>query len=112
MSYACRVASAFFLAVFSLFAQTGVGSLTGQVLDPAGAVVPGAAVIIQHYATGRELRTITSDAGVYTFPTLDIGSYVVTAEARGFKKSIHSGVVIQAANRSSLEMRLEVGEVS
>ena len=112
MSYACRVAGAFVLAASSLLAQTGVGSLSGQVLDPAGAVVPGAAVVIKSDATARELRTITSDAGLYTFPTLDIGSYVVTAEASGFKRSVHSGVVIQAANRSSLEMRLEVGEVS
>src|SRR5437588_8166665 len=107
-----RVAGLVLLASASLFAQTGVGSLAGQVVDPAGAAVPGAAVVIHHDDTGRELKTVSSDAGIYTFPTLDVGPYTITAEARGFKKLSRSGIVILAANRSTLELRLEVGEIT
>jgi len=103
---------AFLPAAFVLMAQTGVGSLAGVVVDSVGAVVPGAAVTIRHDATGREIRTVSSDAGVYAFPTLDVGSYTVTAEAKGFKKLVRPGIVIQTASRASLELRLEVGEVT
>jgi hypothetical protein len=100
------------LFAFNLSAQTGVGSLSGQVLDPGGSVVPGAPVLLKSEATGLELQTVTSDAGVYGFPTLDVGSYVLTVEAKGFKRATRSNVVIQAANRTAVEMRLEVGDVT
>jgi hypothetical protein len=96
----------------SLLAQTGVGSLSGQVLDPGGSVVPGAAVNLRNDATGVEAHTITSDAGVYSFPTLDIGTYSLSVEAKGFKRSTRPNVVVQAANRTAVEMRLEVGDVT
>lgn len=106
-----RVAALLVFAGASLLSQTGAGSLGGQLLDPAGAVVPAALITIRNDDTGRELKTVSSDAGVYTFPTLDVGPYSLTVEAVGFKKVSRSGIVIQAANRSSLELRLEVGDV-
>src|SRR5690349_3506838 len=95
----------FLLAALSVSAQTGVGSLTGQVTDPGGAVVPGAAITAVQDATGRELHTVSSDAGVYSFPTLDIGSYTVSAELKGFKRMSRPNVVILAANRTALDIR-------
>jgi hypothetical protein len=110
--YACRVAGVFVLVVYNLLAQTGVGSLAGSVVDPGGAAVPGTAITIRHDATGRELKTVSSDAGVYAFPTLDVGPYTIAAEAKGFKKLSRSGIVIQTASRASLELRLEIGDVT
>ena len=68
------------------FAQTGVGSLSGQVLDSAGGAVPKAAVSIRQDATGREQKTETSEAGLYAFPSLEVGEYTLSVELRGFKR--------------------------
>jgi Carboxypeptidase regulatory-like domain len=108
----CTIAIAFIMGSFSLWAQTGVGSLAGVVVDSGGAVVPDVAITIRHDATGREFKTVSSDAGVYAFPTLDVGSYTIGAEMKGFKKVQRSGIVIQTASRVSLELRLEVGDVT
>src|SRR5262245_6663348 len=108
----CTVTSVVLFAGFGLHAQTGVGSASGVVVDSGGAVVPDVAITIRHDATGRELKTVSSDAGVFAFPTLDVGSYTIGAEMKGFKKVQRTGIVIQTASRVSLELRLEVGDVT
>src|SRR5262245_14836929 len=104
------------LAFFALIAATasaqGVGSLGGQILDPAGAIVPGAGIHLKHDATGRDLETVSSDAGIYAFPSLDVGAYTITVEARGFKRLTRPGIVIATASRATLDLRLEVGDVT
>jgi hypothetical protein len=47
-------------------AQVNAGSLSGTVLDPAGAVVPNAKVMLQSEQTGVEQIAASSGAGVYT----------------------------------------------
>src|SRR3954453_21400200 len=76
--------------------QSGTGSLYGSVTDPAGAAVPNANVALRHEQTGVEARTITTDAGVYTFPSLAVGPYTISVEQPGFKKAVRSGIVIEA----------------
>ncbi|HBR56628.1 MAG TPA: hypothetical protein DEA22_04025, partial [Blastocatellia bacterium] len=74
-------------------AQT-TGTVTGTVTDPNGAAVVGAAVTIKNEATAAELTTTTSNAGTFTFTLLQPGTYVVTVENSGFKKSSLPGVVV------------------
>src|ERR1700761_3502243 len=50
-----------------------VGSLRGQVLDPAGAAVPGAAVTLTQGAMVR--NTESGSDGAYSFKQLAPGSY-------------------------------------
>jgi hypothetical protein len=65
-----------------LFAQTS--SITGGVTDPAGAVIPNAAITLHNQATGAE-RTAAADAqGSYTITQVAPGLYTVTAKAPGF----------------------------
>jgi outer membrane receptor protein involved in Fe transport len=68
----------------SAFAQNEAGQISGTVLDPNGAVVAGAVVIVKSIDTGSERRTTTNDAGVYTITALQPGIYDVRVEAGGF----------------------------
>lgn len=61
-------------------AQVHTASLTGLVTDPVGAVVANAAVSVKNTATNLEHRTVSDASGYYTFASLPVGSYVVTAE--------------------------------
>ena len=55
-------------------AQVLYGSLTGSVQDSAGAVVPGATIVVRNTGTAQELTSRTNDAGNYTFSNLVAGT--------------------------------------
>src|SRR5918912_24062 len=68
----------------SAFAQQPSGNITGRILDPQGAAVPGVTVTARSAATGFT-RTETSDTeGLYRLNALPVGVYDVTAELQGF----------------------------
>ncbi len=92
-------------------AQTSTGSLAGLISDQNGAAVPGASVIAKNEATGVEIKLTTSDSGIYVFPALNTGKYVVMVEKTGFKKVNRGNIEIRIAARVDLDIRLEVGDV-
>ena len=57
-----------------IWAQGGAtGAMTGQVVDPSGAVVAGATVKIVNHATGQVARTLKTDAsGSFTARLLPV----------------------------------------
>ena len=94
----------------SLLAQTsGTGSLTGRVVDPAGNVIPGAAVTLTSTATGLKKAVITGDDGLYNFPLLLPGQYSLAIEAKGFKKMVVPTVTIVVSEAQGLTNTLQVG---
>ncbi|HEY3926850.1 MAG TPA: TonB-dependent receptor [Candidatus Koribacter sp.] len=76
------------LFVFGLasltFAQSSSGSVTGTVLDPSGAVIPGAVVSI-HNPVSQFATTVTTDnAGKFSIPNIPFNNYHVTVTKTGF----------------------------
>ncbi len=94
------------------FAQSSAGSMSGAVSDPNLAVVPAAKVTATNSQTGNAWTTVTSAAGLYLFPSLQPGTYSITVEHPGFKKSTQSGIQILLAQRVTLNLKLELGEVA
>src|SRR5262249_40644874 len=80
------------------FAQgnSSMSSLTGTVVDKDGGVVPGVTVTVKNDATGVSQTTTTNSAGVYSFPTMDPGTYTVSVTLSGFKKVDITGVRLLA----------------
>jgi hypothetical protein len=100
------------LLAISAFAQTSA-SLSGTVHDPQGAAVVGAKVTLNDGGGKVQLETTTNAEGFYTFPIIQPATYTVTIEAAGFKKSIKSGIVVNASDRQSTGATvLEVGDIS
>jgi hypothetical protein len=96
----------------STFAQTVVGRISGTVQDSNGAVVPNASVKVINSANNSE-RTVTSDEnGFYNVTNLPVGFYTIEAEAKGYKKALVSGQSVTADARLTVDLKLEVGEVS
>src|SRR5450631_3408282 len=93
-------------------AQSNQGSIAGNVVDPTGAVIANATITAVEKATGTTYQTVSSTAGSYRFPNMIIGTYDVTTVVSGFKTSRMTGVVVQVASTSSLEIKLETGTVS
>src|ERR1700682_3563926 len=82
------------LVVAPLSAQTFRGTILGTVLDPNGAVVPGAKVTAKNVETGIERTTATDDQGNYTIAELQTGSYELTVRQPGFQPAIVSNVIV------------------
>src|SRR6267378_846117 len=114
----CSLARTVFLgAVIAGFAASGVaqtirGTLTGTVSDSSGGVVPGATVTATNAATGIAESVVTNQQGGYTMPLLPPGNYSVMVELPGFKRYVHSGVVIEIAQTTRLDAQLQIGAVS
>jgi hypothetical protein len=83
------------------------------VKDSEGGVIPGAAVTVLEQATGLRQGGTTNAEGNFVFPQLPAGTYTITAEAKGFKKSESKNVVLSVATRVSLgDLVLEVGSIT
>ncbi|HET7114822.1 MAG TPA: carboxypeptidase regulatory-like domain-containing protein, partial [Pyrinomonadaceae bacterium] len=92
--------------------QTVVGRISGTVQDANGAGVPNASIKVINTANNSE-RTVTSDEnGFYTVTNLPAGTYTVEGEAKGYKKALVSGKNVTADARLTVDLKLEVGEVS
>jgi len=66
-------------------AQSGAGSIQGTVVDPTGAVIPGASVHVVNNATSVATDTNSNSVGFYVVPELFTGHYTVTVTAHGMK---------------------------
>ena len=109
-----------FLSVCILFlcagsvalAQAGRGSISGLVSDPSGAVVNGAKVTALNRTTGVALHTVTSEAGLYSFVSLNPGLYVVTASQKGFESVAQDNVLVTVDQATTVNIALRVGSVT
>jgi Carboxypeptidase regulatory-like domain/TonB-dependent Receptor Plug Domain len=100
------------LLAASAFAQTSA-SLSGTVHDAQGGAVAGAKVTLKDAGGTVQIDTTTNSEGFYTFPVIQPSTYTVTIEATGFKKSVRSGIVVNASDRQSTGVTvLEVGDIS
>jgi hypothetical protein len=93
-------------------AQENQGSIAGNVVDPTGAVVTGAKLVAKSQQTGTVYRTVSSSAGSYRFPNVNIGIYDITVTANGFKTITLTGIEVQVATTAALEVKLTTGTVS
>ena len=102
------------IAVFSVCALAqNSGSITGTVKDSGGGVIPGATVTVIDQARASRQTVTTSSEGNFAFPQLQPGTYTVTTEAKGFKKSESTDVTLPVATRISLgDIVLQVGSIS
>jgi len=100
------------LAATTLHAQTNTGALSGTVTDPSGAAVAGGTVTVFNPSTGLTITATTTDAGLYSFPSLPPGTYTVKVTMTGFKTSEKDGVVISVSSTTNLDFQLALGQVS
>ena len=94
-------------------AQITTATIVGTVSDPSQAPIAAATVTARNADTGLT-RTVQTDAdGNYRIDILPIGNYVIEiTAAAGFKKAVHSGVVLQVNDVARVDVGLEVGAVN
>ena len=87
----------------------GTASIQGSVVDPTGAVLPGATLNLIDTAT-QVKRTVTSDSsGLYTFPNVPVGTYTLTVAASGFRTYVQTNIVLEVGSSIAINVSMTVG---
>ncbi|MBZ5621424.1 MAG: TonB-dependent receptor [Acidobacteriia bacterium] len=93
------------------YAQFRAG-IQGVVSDANGGLIPDATVTLTSTETNIVKTAKTSDAGVYSFPTLAPGAYKISVEKVGFSKKVLEDVLVSAEQMRSLNVQLDLGQVT
>jgi hypothetical protein len=104
-----KLCSCLCLSAFAAFAQSDRGTITGTVLDPAGAVVASASIEAKNVATGAVYPVASSGTGNYTIAQLPAGAYELDVTVAGFKKFVRTGLEVEVAGTLRVDATLEVG---
>ena len=105
-------ALALLLCCASLSAQQTTGNISGRILDPQGAAVPGVTITGRNPETGFVRAEVSDAEGVYQLGALPVGIYEVTAELRGFTTVIDKGIVVNIAQTRTIDFSLKVDGVA
>jgi hypothetical protein len=92
-------------------AQTSTATLSGNVQDASQSPVPGAAVRIEEHQTRLVRETRSDEAGYFVLPALPAGTYRVSVKRDGFAPTEIEDVVLNANDRRSLTVKLQVGSL-
>lgn len=98
--------------VSSAHAQATNAQMSGQVVDPAGAVIPNATIDVQNTGTGLDRIVTSSATGEYVIPSLPVGTYKLKAVARGFKTYTQVGIVLEDGQNARVDVILQIGSAS
>ena len=105
------------LAVLALsaapaFAQGGgassTGSISGEVKDAQGGMLPGVTVTASSPAQIGQLTAVTNEAGIYRFPSVPPGEYRLQYELAGFQQSVREGIRITLGFNAQVNVTLNV----
>jgi hypothetical protein len=103
----CAIACILTGAASRIEAQIGGGALTGNVVDQAGATLPGVVVAVTAEATNLTRTVVTGQSGDF-FVSLGPGAYWVRAELNGFRPLVRQGVRIATGETVRLDLQLEL----
>ncbi len=94
-------------------AQTTTATLSGNVVDDTGAIVPKADVLLVNNSNGSVRTTKSNSVGSFVFAAVPTGDYTVTVKFIGFKSNVITGIHLNPQDTQNLtRIVLQVGEVS
>ena len=101
-----------FMLTGAALAQVLYGTLTGNVTDPSGAVVPGAKVSAVNVNTGVTTEAAVNDDGVYRFQALQAGTYKVSISAANFATQVSEKVSVPVNQVVRVDGQLKLAQQS
>lgn len=108
MRFLTAIAGAVLLAT-ACYSQT-FGSITGEVRDASGALIPDAAVVVTNTSTSAARSITTNSDGIFNAPSLTPGPYSVRVERPGFRTA-QSNIDLQVQQVARVDFELQVGAV-
>src|SRR5216117_1593245 len=100
------------LAAATAWPQSTTAQISGTIKDQSGAVLPGVEVTVTQTATGAKRTAVSNETGNYVLASLPLGPYMLEAALPGFKSYVQSGIVLQVDASPTINIVLEVGQVT
>lgn len=94
------------------FAQRTTGNIFGTVTDESGGVLPGVTVSLKSTAVPGSPTTVTSETGVYRFPSVPPGSYDLSFTLQGFATVNRTQIPVNLGGNVELNVQLTVSTMS
>src|SRR4051812_14879243 len=80
-------------------AQITTGTVSGNVKDPSGAIIPGATVVlISETRATRSAPAITNETGDYVFPNVTADTYTIEVSIDAFKTVRRTGIAVSGGD--------------
>lgn len=108
---AAAIALCFALSVNGL-AQSTNSTIGGTVQDATRAFIPGVTITATNTLTGVAATTISNEAGAYQFPSLQPGTYALSAELPGFTTQLVRGYQLGGSAQARINFTMQVGTVA
>jgi hypothetical protein len=106
------LAAVLWIGTAPAFAQGGgassTGSISGEVKDSQGGVLPGVTVTATSPAQIGALTAVTNEAGIYRFPAVPPGEYKLQFELAGFQNVTRDAVRITLGFNAQVNVQLGV----
>ena len=103
---------AFFVMIQPASAQVLYGTVSGNVSDQSGAIVPEATVTLTNKGTGQVRETTANSDGNYSIPNVLPGVYELKVTKQGFSTYTETGLNVTANNVARIDAKMKVGNVS
>ena len=100
------------LSLAAAYGQGNEGTISGQVSDPDGGVIPGASVQIINQDTLVKRAVQTDSVGAYSVSGLPPGRYQVIIEATGFTRRTSEILTLTAGHSIAFNAKIEVSKVT
>ena len=101
------------LLASTISGQTITGAISGTVVDPNGANVPGATITLTNDQNNDKREQPTNEAGLFRFPSVQPGVYTLKIEHAGFETLQRTKVVLSANENLALgDLMLKTGQVT
>jgi hypothetical protein len=92
----------------TLFGQGYFGTVSGEITDSSGAVVPGVKVALADQQKGYRFATTSDNVGRHLFASVPPGLYSVTGEMPGFEKMVRTGITLNVSENVTANLTLKV----
>ena len=96
----------------SLYGQSTLGTILGDVTDSQGAAMPGVKVTLTHQETGINRVMMADERGGYEFLNLLPGRYRIEASREGFKTFVKEGIELAVRQTVRVDALMEVGALT
>ena len=80
--------------------------------DPQGAAIPHVTVVVTNEATNVASESLSENDGAYAVPFLIPGKYKIETTLAGFKSFVRSGVTVGINQHATVDIKLELGNVT
>jgi outer membrane receptor protein involved in Fe transport len=92
--------------------QATTGTISGRVVDPTGASVGGATVVISNIDNGIKTTAATNDDGEFTETALPPNNYQITIDKEGFSSATVEKFKLDIDQKARFNIKLRIGATS